>query len=107
MSARFASHAAASEYLVAQRNAVEGYHRRDADLLVVGAMIAGIAALRQQVRFRLEMDPHSDHALSWKGLLRLIDGADDDDEDETQDRRVRIPMIARSYSNLMPRSVPI
>jgi hypothetical protein len=28
-----------------------------------------------------------DHVLGWKGLLRLIDVAHDDDEDETRDRR--------------------
>jgi hypothetical protein len=33
--------------------------------------------------------PIWDHVLSWKGLLRLINGVHDDDEDETQDRRGR------------------
>lgn len=41
------------------------------------------------------MDPDfCDHVLSWKGLLRLIDGAHDDDEDKTQDRRALKAKIA-------------
>ena len=46
----------AGEHLVAQRKAVEGHDQRDADLLAVGAMIAGIAALGLRVGFRLAFE---------------------------------------------------
>ena len=38
----------AGEHLVAQREAVEGHHQGDADLLAVGPVIAAVAAPRQQ-----------------------------------------------------------
>jgi hypothetical protein len=37
------------EYFVTQGKAVEGHDKRDAHLLAVGAMIAGIAALRLRI----------------------------------------------------------
>ena len=42
----------AGEHFVAQRKAVKRHRQRDANLLAVGAMIAGIAALRLRVGFR-------------------------------------------------------
>jgi hypothetical protein len=39
----------AGEHFVAQRKAVEGHDKRDAHLLAVGAMIAGITALRLRI----------------------------------------------------------
>ena len=42
----------AGEDFVAQRKAVERHHQSNANLLAVGAMIAGIAALRLRVGFR-------------------------------------------------------
>jgi len=39
----------AGEHFVAQGKAVEGHHQRDAHLLAIGAMIAGIAALRLRI----------------------------------------------------------
>ena len=46
----------AGEHLVAQGKAVEGHDKRDAHLLAVGPMIAGVAALRQRIRFRLAFE---------------------------------------------------
>ena len=46
----------AGEHLVAERKAVEGHDQGDAHLLAVGAMIAGIAALRLRVGFRLALE---------------------------------------------------
>ena len=46
----------AGEHLVAQREAVEGHHQGDAHLLAVGAVIAGIAALRLRVGRRLALE---------------------------------------------------
>jgi hypothetical protein len=43
----------AREDLVAQRKPVEGHHQSDAHLLAVGAMIAGVTALRLRIGFRL------------------------------------------------------
>src|SRR6201982_4134175 len=45
----------AGEHLVAQRKAIEGHHKRDAHLLAVWAMVAGIAALGLRVAFRLAL----------------------------------------------------
>ncbi len=45
----------AGKHLVAQRKAVEGHHQRDADLLAVRAVIAGVAALRQRIGFGLAL----------------------------------------------------
>ena len=47
----------AGEHLVAERKAVEGHHQRDAHLLAVGAMVAGVAApgLRIGLRQALEI----------------------------------------------------
>jgi hypothetical protein len=39
----------AGEHLVAQRKAIEGHHKRDAHLLAVWAMVAGIATPIAQV----------------------------------------------------------
>ena len=46
----------AGEHLVAQGKAVEGHDQRDEDLLAVGTMIAGIAALRLRVGLRLALE---------------------------------------------------
>ena len=44
------------EHLMAERKAVERHDKGDQDLFAVGAMIAGVAALRLRVRFRLALD---------------------------------------------------
>ena len=43
----------AGEHLVAQREAIKRHHERDAHLLAVGAVIAGVAALRLRIGFGL------------------------------------------------------
>ena len=45
----------AGEHLVAQGKAVKGHDQGDAHLLAVGAMIAGIAALRLRIGFCLAL----------------------------------------------------
>ena len=59
----------AGEHLVAQRKAVKGHDKGDQDLLAIRAMIAGIAALRLRVRFRLALVGR-DGPRSPCGLLR-------------------------------------
>ena len=46
----------AGEHLIAERKAVERHDKGDQDLFAVGAMIAGVAALRLRVRFRLALE---------------------------------------------------
>ena len=46
----------AGEHFVADRKAVEGHDKRDADLLAIRAMIAGVAAPRQRIGFRLAVE---------------------------------------------------
>ena len=46
----------AGEHLVAQGKAVKSHDESNADLLAVGAMVAGIAALRLRVRFGLALE---------------------------------------------------
>ena len=46
----------AGEHLVTERETVEGHDKGDAHLRAVGAMIAGIAALRLRVRLRLAFE---------------------------------------------------
>jgi hypothetical protein len=53
----------AGEHLVAQREAVEGHHQSDADLLAVGAVIAAVAALRQRVGLRLALEVGAGHVV--------------------------------------------
>ena len=53
----------AGEHLVAQREAVEGHHQGDADLLAVGPMIAAVAALRQRVGLRLALEVGAGHVV--------------------------------------------
>src|ERR1700757_1390393 len=45
----------AGEHLVAQRKAIEGHHKRDAHLLAVWAMVAGITTLGLGIAFRLAL----------------------------------------------------
>ena len=51
----------AGEHLVAQREAIEGNHQADANLLAVGPVIASVAALRQRVGLRLAFEVGAGH----------------------------------------------
>jgi hypothetical protein len=53
----------AGEHLVAQREAVEGHHQGDADLLAVGPVIAAVAALGQRVGRRLALEVGAGHVV--------------------------------------------
>ena len=59
----------AGEHLVAERKAVKGHDKGDADLLAVGAMIAGIAALRLRVRLRLAFEIGARHVVEQHVVL--------------------------------------
>jgi hypothetical protein len=53
----------AGEYLVAQREAVEGHHQGDADLLAVGAMVTAVAAAGQHVALGLAFEVGAGHVV--------------------------------------------
>ena len=53
----------AGEHLVAQRKAVEAHLQRDQELLAVGPVIAGIAALRERVPFGLDFEICARHVI--------------------------------------------
>lgn len=46
----------ASKHFVAQRKTIKGHDEGDAHLLAIGPMIAGVAALRQRIRFGLAFE---------------------------------------------------
>ena len=53
----------AGEHLVAQREAVEGHHQGDADLLAIRPMIAAVATPRQGIAFRLALEVGAGHVV--------------------------------------------
>ena len=57
------------EHLIAERKAVEGHDQRDADLLAVGAVIAGIAALGLWVPFRQSFEVRARHVIEQHFVL--------------------------------------
>jgi hypothetical protein len=59
----------AREHLVAQGKTVERHHKSNADLLAVRAMIAGIAALRLRVGFRLTLEIGARHVVEQHLIL--------------------------------------
>ena len=59
----------AGEHLVAEGKAVKGHDKSDADLLAVGAMIAGIATLRLRVRLRLAFEIGARHVVKQHVVL--------------------------------------
>ena len=59
----------AGEHLIAERKAVKGHDKGDAHLLAVGAMIAGIAALRLRVRLRLAFEIGARHVVEQHVVL--------------------------------------
>ncbi len=59
----------AGENLVAQGKAVEGHHQRDAHLLAVGAMIAGITALRLRIGRGLALKIRAGHIVEQHLVL--------------------------------------
>ena len=59
----------AGEHLIAERETVKGHNERDADLLAVGAMIAGVAALGQRVGLRLALEIGAGHIIEQHFVL--------------------------------------
>jgi hypothetical protein len=59
----------AREHLIAEREAIEGHDQRDAHLLAIGAVVAGIAALCQRVRFGLAFEERARHIVEQDFVL--------------------------------------
>ena len=59
----------AGEHFIAERKAVKGHHQRDADLLAVGAVIAGITALGLRIGFRQALKIRARHVIEQHFVL--------------------------------------
>lgn len=59
----------AGEHFIAEWKAIEGHDQRNTDLLAVGPMIAGIAALRQRIGFGLAFEERARHVMEQHLVL--------------------------------------
>ena len=97
----------AGEHLVAERKAVEGHDQGDAHLLAVGAMIAGIAALRLRVRFGLALEIGAGHIVEQHFVLHREQLSAALGQMRLQRRLVRQQVIERAIEPvLVDRSSP-
>ena len=60
------------KHFVARREAIEGHYQRDAHLLAVRPMIAGIAALRERVGFGPTFEERARHVIEQRFVERTV-----------------------------------